>query len=168
VSSGDQAKVTVTVGVEPKDAFEIFTQEIDLWWRRGMRFRPVGRKVGVLHFESGVGGRLFEAYEVRGESRLIVVGTVTVWDPPSRLVFEWRNTNFAPGESTEVEVTFEPMGEGVTQVTLCHRGWSKLRPDHPARHGNVGPAMSRMIGMWWGDLLSAFRIYVSEKASNAG
>jgi hypothetical protein len=27
-----------------------------------------------------------------------------VWQPPSRLVFTWRNANFAAEESTEVEV----------------------------------------------------------------
>src|SRR4029453_10334200 len=34
-------------------------------------------------------------------------GRVRVWEPPARLVFEWRAVNFAPEEKTEVEVTFE-------------------------------------------------------------
>ena len=36
---GDQATVTVTLAVAPEEAFAIFTQEIDLWWRRGPRLR---------------------------------------------------------------------------------------------------------------------------------
>jgi uncharacterized protein YndB with AHSA1/START domain len=160
---GDQVAVTVTVGVSVTDAFDVFTREIDLWWRRGLKFRPSGKHVGVLHFEAGVGGRLFESYEVGKETRLVEVGRVRVWAPPSRLVFEWRNQNFAPDESTEVEVLFEPAGEASTQVTLYHRGWSSLRPDHPARHGNTGAAMSRMIGMWWGELMRGLREYVSER-----
>jgi hypothetical protein len=52
---------------------------------------------------------------------------------------EWRLTNFAPGERTEVEVLFEPDEDG-TRVTVEHRAWSALRPDHPARHGQDAPA----------------------------
>jgi hypothetical protein len=33
--SGDAARVSVTVAVPPPLAFEIFTAEIDRWWRRG-------------------------------------------------------------------------------------------------------------------------------------
>jgi hypothetical protein len=33
--SGDSARVSVTVEVPPTLAFEIFTEEIDRWWRRG-------------------------------------------------------------------------------------------------------------------------------------
>ncbi len=164
--SGDQASVMVTVGVSVEDAFEVFTEEIDLWWRRGLQFRPSGKSVGVLHLEPKVGGRLFESYEVGKETRLVEVGRVTIWDPPSRLVLEWRNTNFAPDESTEVEVLFESLGEASTRVTLYHRGWSALRPDHPARHGNSGAAMSRMIGMWWGDLMRSLADYVRERPSS--
>jgi uncharacterized protein YndB with AHSA1/START domain len=84
------------------------------------------------------------------------VGRVTAWQPPSRLVLEWRNVNFAPSERTEIEVVFEPAGGG-TRVTVQHRGWAALRPDHPARHNLAGPAFSRMIGLWWGDQLTALR-----------
>jgi hypothetical protein len=43
-------------------------------------------------------------------------------------------------------------------VTVIHRGWSALREDHPSRHGLHGAEFVRMIGMWWGDLLSAYRL----------
>jgi hypothetical protein len=57
-----------------------------------------------------------------------------------------------------VEVRFQPSPSG-TLVTVEHRGWSRIRPDHPARHGlEVGPFL-RMMGLWWGDLLSALREY---------
>ena len=60
---GDQATVTVLVAVEPTLAFEVFTQEIDLWWRRGLKYRVSGKGRGILHLESRVGGRLFESIE---------------------------------------------------------------------------------------------------------
>ncbi|HTY48850.1 MAG TPA: hypothetical protein VMB48_04070, partial [Steroidobacteraceae bacterium] len=59
-------------------------------------------------------------------------------------------------------VTFEPVQAG-TRVTVCHRGWAAIRADHPARHGLAGTAFSRMLGLWWGDLMSALREYVAEQ-----
>jgi len=42
-------------------------------------------------------------------------------------------------------------------------GWSALRPDHPARHGNVGADFDRMIGQWWGALLTGLREHVAAR-----
>jgi hypothetical protein len=159
-AAGDSARVTVMVAVSPEVAFEVFTKEIDLWWRRGPRFRPIGRKPGVLHFEGGVGGRLFEAYGEAPGQQLVEMGRITAWDPPSHLAFEWKNSTFAADERTEVLVRFRGI-HGKTEVTVEHRGWSALRDDHPARHGLVGAAFSRSIGMFWGDLMSAMREHVS-------
>jgi hypothetical protein len=72
------------------------------------------------------------------------------------LVLTWRAVNFAPEEETEVEVLFEPSPSG-TLVTVCHRGWSKIRPDHPARHGQDVRAFLQGMGHWWGDLLTSLR-----------
>lgn len=153
---GDQARVSAMVAVSPAEAFDIFTRETDLWWRHGARFRAGGRSPGALHFEPGAGGRLFEEFRGASGAQLVEFGRITVWDPPARLVFEWRNVNFAPDEKTEVDVSFEPAGRG-TRVTVVHRGWAALRVDHPARHGQDAAAFIRMIGLWWGDLLSALR-----------
>jgi uncharacterized protein YndB with AHSA1/START domain len=160
VTRGDRATVCVSVAVTQAAAFEIFTREIDLWWRRGPRFR-FGRQPGVLSFEPSVGGRLFESFPSESGTHVREVGRITVWEPPSRLVFTWRNVNFVDDESTEVEVLFEPAGSG-TLVTVQHRGWGALRADHPARHGLQGSDFSRMIGMWWGDLMTGLREFVDQ------
>ena len=149
---GDQASATVSIAVAPAEAFAIFTEQIDAWWRRGPRFRNAPGDRGFIRIEPGVGGRVFESFD----DRVVEVGRATVWDPPRRLVFEWRASNFAPAEKTEVEVRFEPSASG-TRVTVVHRGWAALRPDHPVRHGMATPEFVRMIGMWWGDLLTAMR-----------
>jgi hypothetical protein len=154
--------VTVVVAVEPAVAFEVFTRETDLWWRRGLKYRLAGRRPGVLAFEPGPEGRLFESFETDAGMRTFEVGRVTAWQPPRRLVFEWRNANFAAGESTEVEVLFEEAPSG-TKVTLHHRGWAALRAGHPARHGLEPAAFSRMIGMWWADLLTSLRVHAAER-----
>jgi hypothetical protein len=114
---GDAARVTVMVAVPPEVAFQVFTRDIDLWWKRGPRYRP-GKKTGTLHFEERVGGRLFESY---GDGQ----------------------------------------AETLVEVTVEHRGWSALREDHPARHGQVGSAFTRTLGMFWGELMSAMREHVS-------
>lgn len=158
---GDQAEASVSVAVDPAATFDLFTRETDLWWRRGLRFRAGGRTPGALHFERRVGGRLFEVTSEAGPC-LVELGRITVWEPPSRLVFEWRNVNFAPEEKTEVEVSFEAI-HGGTRVTVIHRGWASLRRDHPARHGKDTASFIRMIGLWWGELLSALREHAARR-----
>jgi uncharacterized protein YndB with AHSA1/START domain len=153
---GDQVTVTVLVKVPQARAFQVFTEEIDAWWRTGFKFRVSGRRPGVLCLEPKVGGRLFETMQSRGRERVVETGRVTTWEPPARLVFEWRAINFAPSEKTEVEVRFEPSPSG-TQVTVVHRGWAALRPDHPVRHGQEVAAFVRTTGLWWGDLLTSLR-----------
>ncbi len=160
----DSAAASVHVAVGPEDAFEVFTREIDLWWRHGPKFRIAGKRPGRLVFECQLGGRLFETVELDSGARTFVTGTVVAWDPPRRLAIEWRGVNFAEHEKTLVEVTFTPAGEG-TMVRVEHRGWSSLRDDHPARHGLVGAPFSRMIGMWWGDLASSLREHVATRLS---
>lgn len=156
MTAGDRASASVYVAVPPAEAFAVFTGELDLWWRTGPRYRMGGKRRGTLAFEPRVGGRLFESFD----GHTLEIGKVTAWEPPARLELEWRNANFAPGEVTFVEVRFAPQRDG-TLVTVVHRGFAALRPDHPARHGNQGAAMSRMIGLWWGDVLTGLREHVS-------
>jgi uncharacterized protein YndB with AHSA1/START domain len=153
---GDEARASVHVRVDPQLAFELFTEDIDQWWKRGIAYRVSGKHRGIMHIEAGEGGRLFESYDAGGTTKVVQTGTVMVWDPPHRLVFEWRGVNFAPGERTEVEVLFEPK-RGGTMVKLTHRGWAALRPDHPARHGHDVVQFIGMMGRWWGSLLSSLR-----------
>lgn len=155
-TAGDSAAASVFVRVPIEDAFEVFTTEIDLWWRHGRKFRIAGERPGRMAFEARLGGRLFETVELSRGERTFEVGTVVEWEPPTRLALEWRGVNFAEHEKTLVEVTFTSMGDG-TMVRVEHTGWSTLPDDHPARHGLTGADFSRMIGMWWGDLLTSLR-----------
>ena len=153
---GDSARISVTVALPPPLAFEIFTEEIDRWWRRGIKLRRSGTDRGFLRIEPAMGGRLFESIDGNGGPHVVEVGRVRVWEPPRRLGFTWRNANFAADEQTEVDVEFAEASTG-TLVTVTHRGWSALRPDHPARHGLQGADFSRMIGLWWGEQMSSLR-----------
>jgi uncharacterized protein YndB with AHSA1/START domain len=152
--------VSVLVEVDPPTAFRVFTEEIDRWWRRGLKFRVSGKRRGVIHLEPHVGGRLFESIDTTRGEKIVESGRVRAWDPPSRLAFEWRPQNFAPHEVTLVEVSFDPSPSG-TLVTVTHSGWSKIRPDHPARHRQDTAAFIGGLGRWWGELMSSLRELVS-------
>ena len=164
MTSGDQATVSVLVEVDPAVAFRVFTEDIDRWWRRGLRYRVAGKHRGIIHLEPRVGGRLFESFATSAGEQVVESGRVTAWEPPSRLVFEWRAVNFAPSEKTEVEVIFAASSSG-TLVTVKHRGWSAIRPDHPVRHGEDVATFLRSRGLWWGDQMSSLREFVAATAS---
>ena len=159
--ASDQATVTITVAVEPKEAFRLFTEEIESWWRRGPRFRHAAGDSSIICREPRIGGRVFESFTTTAGETIIEIGQVKIWEPPSRLMFNWRAANFASTDSTEVEVLFQAVhfSNGTsTRVTGVHRGWAGTRSDHPARHGLQGAAFIRMIGLWWGNQMGTLRV----------
>jgi uncharacterized protein YndB with AHSA1/START domain len=166
----DAVTVTAVVAVDPATAFRIFTEETDSWWRHGPRFRPALHRGGIMRFEPGPGGRLVEVYgEAGGDEHEL--GRVTVWVPGQRLVFELGARTFTEGQTTEVEVRFEPValstGEDLagTRVTVVQRGWDSIPPDHPARHGQGSEAFHASMGLWWGDLVVALGAHVRRRAA---
>jgi hypothetical protein len=158
---GDQVTVTVFVDVAPADAFEVFTAEIDQWWRRGPAYRVAGAEPGLLHLEPKLGGRVFEQY--RAGAAVHEVGRITAWQPPAHVAFEWRSITFVPGEVTHVDVRFVASGTG-TRVTVVHAGWATIRGDHPVRHAKPPAVFLGDLGMWWGRLMSSLREHIADRA----
>jgi uncharacterized protein YndB with AHSA1/START domain len=154
--ASDVVTVSVTVPADPATAFSLFTERTDLWWRRGPRFRIAGKERGAVRFEPRLGGRFTEEFESASGPQAFEKGTITAWEPPARFEFEWRGVNFAPGENTRVEVVFDAVAAG-TRVTVRHSGWAAVPPEHPVRHGQQGFAFIRMIGLWWGELMTSYR-----------
>jgi uncharacterized glyoxalase superfamily protein PhnB len=103
------AQASVEVDVDPKTAFEIFTEEIDLWWVRGpINFFDSSRLV-EYRMEPGVGGRVLEIYdEAAGD--VLEVERVAVWEPGVRLVLRGVVLD------TETDVRFEATADGRTRV----------------------------------------------------
>jgi uncharacterized protein YndB with AHSA1/START domain len=145
--------VALRVAASPERAFEAFTGEIALWWRPNGLFAFTPRGPGVLSFEPGVGGRLIET---RAGGKVFEIGRISAWSPPQRLVFSWRQASFAPGEETQVEVRFEPVGDE-TRVTVEHTGWDSVPAVHVARHGFPNPVFLQRHGEWWQALLASYR-----------
>lgn len=150
----DRSRVLVAVRVpcEPAEAFTRFTSEIGQWWRPNQLFPfSVGRS-GTLTFETGEGGRLIETYDDGGT---FVIGVISTWAPPRRLVLSWRYASFPPDLSTELHVTFEPTEPGQTRVTVEHYGWDSIPSDQVARHGFPLATFQLRFAEWWRSLLRA-------------
>ena len=79
----DAVSASVEVALEPMNAFAVFTEEINRWWRPGsINWNDSDRAVGI-HIEPGVGGRWIEVYdEAAGEG--FECGRITVWEPGTR------------------------------------------------------------------------------------
>lgn len=151
-----RVRAFTTVPLEPDEAFALFTEEVDRWWRHGPRFRAaIDGKEGVMRFEPGEGGRLLEVYG-EGASDNFELGRIVVWEPGKRLVFLMGGRDFADEEWTEVEVRFERIERG-TRVAIEHYGFDELGTDHGIWHGQGREAFIGSMGLWWGDLLVAMR-----------
>ena len=107
---------SVSVAVPPEQAFDLFTRRLGEWWPLATHsLAGAGAERAIV--EPRVGGRVYEVQRGGGEGEW---ATVVAWEPPHRLVLEWRvNRDRA---ATEVEVRFAAEGDG-TRVDLEHRGW---------------------------------------------
>lgn len=144
--------LAIRVPADPARAFEAFTREIAAWWRPDGLFCITPRGDGRLAFEPGVGGRLYTTFD---DGEQFEIGRISVWEPGRRLVFAWRQANFGPDQSTEVEVGFEAVGDE-TRVSIEHRAWDTIPQKHAARHGFPEQATLARAADWWRASLGAF------------
>lgn len=153
-------QVSLRVAATPQRTFAVFTRDIGAWWKPNPLFQFTSGPPGLLAFEPGPDGRLIET---QPDGRVFEVGRISVWDPGRRLVFTWRQASFSARQSTEVEVRFDPVGEE-TRVTVEHRGWDSVPPDHVAKHHFPEAVFLQRHGEWWQALLGACRAAVQDKA----
>ena len=103
------ATASVEVAVDPATAFEIFTEEIDLWWVRGpINFVDAARAT-AMQIEPGVGGRILEVYSPPDD--VLELGKITDWTPGA--LFAYRSSV----DDTETRIDFEAY-DGGTRVTV--------------------------------------------------
>lgn len=149
--------VALRVPGDPARAFEAFTREIASWWQPSRLFQITPQGDGELAFEPGAHGRLVTRLP---DGETFEIGRVSVWEPGRRLVFAWRQASFSPGQSTEVEVLFEPVG-GETRVSIEHRAWDTIPQDHRARHGFPEHVTLQRAADWWRGSLGTLRARLS-------
>jgi uncharacterized protein YndB with AHSA1/START domain len=147
--SRSRVLVALRVAAPVARTFTAFTGEIGDWWSPNGLFRFTDRADGRLAFEPDPPQRLVE---IGTDGERFEIGLVTVWDPPHRLVFGWRQAGFPAGRSTEVSVRFDAVDDG-TRVTVEHSGWDAIPEDHAARHGFPLSSLQHRLAEWWQALL---------------
>jgi uncharacterized protein YndB with AHSA1/START domain/uncharacterized damage-inducible protein DinB len=143
-------KRSVTVRANPERAFDVFTAGFDTWWPRSHHIgkQPLQRAV----IEPHVGGR---CYGREADGNECQWGTVTAWEPPTRLMIAWQidpSWQFDPdlSHASEVEVVFTPEANGMTRVDLEHRHFERHGKDFERVRSGVGGEGG------WGGLLRIF------------
>lgn len=154
----ERVVVSTFVEVSPGDAFELFTREIDLWWKRSPRYRRMPGQAGTLSFDGEPPLQLIE----KDGADTVVLGKVLAWEAGKRVAFAWHGGELTEADQTQVEVRFEAH-RGGTRVTLEHRGLGSLPSQHAARHGFSGEAFEAMFGYFWADLLTAYRAHAPRR-----
>ncbi len=115
---------SIGVKVSQKRAFEVFTGSIGAWWPRSHHIGAT--PLTSITIEPREGGRWFETGEDGVECDW---GKVLVWDPYGRLVLAWQIDaafKYDPSLTTEVELSFTPVGERETRVDLEHRNLERF------------------------------------------
>jgi len=118
------ARAEVLVDAPPEEAFQIFTDEIGVWWRRDTPYWNDRERGMSVRIEPGVGGRFVEVYDLdTGEG--FEVGRVTIWEPGHRLRLTWTQVGWPPGVATDIEIIFEEVASG-TLVRLEQTGFERV------------------------------------------
>ena len=155
--------VSIRVAATPARAFDVFTREIDLWWRDTPLFRFTPGAPGVLSFEPPIepnsGGRFIQRSD---DGTQFEIGRVVEWLPGERFACTWRQASFAEDQETEVEVRFDAIGEQ-TRVTVEHRGWDSVPQEHVARHTFPNAVFLQRHGEWWQALLRSLQKRVADR-----
>jgi uncharacterized protein YciI len=116
----------IVVPATPDTAFRVFTDRISSWWPTASH--SVHGADATAAFRDG---RLIETGP-GGESALW--GTVLDWQPPRSFRMTWHPGREPAGAST-VTVTFAPVGDDATLVTVRHEGWEALESRTEYRKG---------------------------------
>ena len=146
----------ITVNATPERAFKVFAEQFDSWWPRS---HSVGEaELDKVVIEPRTGGRW---YEQGVDGSICDWGEVLAYEPPHRLVVQWRlggdwSFETDPDAFSEIEVVFTAEGDA-TRVTLEHR--------HLDRH-TASEALKEAIASegGWNGLLAAY----AEVVSSAG
>jgi uncharacterized protein YndB with AHSA1/START domain len=128
---------SVIVPLTPDAAFACYTRHIGRWWPLATQSLSGADAVACV-IEGEAGGRIFER-DARGGEHLW--GTVTIWQPPRRLVHSWRPEGVLDN-ATAIQVTFTAIDPAHTRVDLLHSGWQASDAD---RHEDYLTGWDRVL-----------------------
>ena len=134
---------TIRVEADPDHAFRVFTDGIGRWWPLD-RYSIHEEDAETVVLEAREGGRLYERSRTGAEA---VWGEILECDPPRLLRYTWHPGYEEGAPVTEIEVRFEPEGNG-TRVEFEHRGWERL--------GDSAPEKQRGYDEGWDDVLPRY------------
>jgi uncharacterized protein YndB with AHSA1/START domain len=139
----DAIHKTIRVEADPEHAFSVFTEGIGRWW-------PLDRHsiheadAATVVLEAREGGRLYE----RSRSGAAAVwGEILECDPPRLLRYTWHPGHEEGAPMTEIEVRFEPDGDG-TRVEFEHRGWERLGDSAAERQRGYDEGWDYVLGRY--------------------
>ena len=115
---------SITVGVDPARAFDIFANGIDSWWPKAQCDGASPFREMIL--EPFTGGRWYAICEDGSEKH---IGRVLAWAPGRRLLLSWQigmEGEPDPSAASEVEINFIADGPHTTRIELEHRGFERL------------------------------------------
>jgi uncharacterized protein YndB with AHSA1/START domain len=99
--------------------------------------------------EPGLGGRWLE---ISGDGTETTVATITVWEPPHRLVMVWQiNAQWKPDPDmkSEVDVRFLAEGPETTRVELLHHKFETMGKE-------AGASLRKDVNGGWPGLIERF------------
>lgn len=133
--------------LDPDDAFEVFTRDIGVWWRKEGPYWHDRSRRPTLSLERRLGGRLVELYDAGPPGTGFLLGLVTEWRPGARLAFQWF---LWPGRRPgDVAVAFEAAPSG-THVRLEHAGFSRLGPVADSFRSGYAAGWTELLG-WFAE-----------------
>jgi uncharacterized protein YndB with AHSA1/START domain len=118
---------SIRVRATPERAFKVFTTNVIRWWPPDYTIGTSPMKDIVL--EPRDEGRWYEIGEDGSQCQW---GDVLVWNPPTRLLLAWRirlDWTFDPSLLTEIEITFNRLDTGETEVRIEHSKFENLGDD---------------------------------------
>jgi uncharacterized protein YndB with AHSA1/START domain len=127
----------ISVDCDVETAFRTFTEDIATWWP--VESHSITGEGTTPVFEQRAGGRLYERAPDRQEHDW---AAILAYEPPHRVVLEWKVNSTVP--PTEVEVRFSPDGDG-TRVELEHRGWEQYPSGGDDERGSYDSGWSRVL-----------------------
>jgi uncharacterized protein YndB with AHSA1/START domain len=128
---------TLDVDCSREHAFAVFTDGIDSWWPFETHSIGGSNAVSAKFKER-------ELVEVLADGSECHWADVVEFDPPSRILLEWK-VNPDAAAATDVEVTFTEL-DGKTRVELVHSGFERLGEGGAVSAGNYDSGWDAVLG----------------------